>query len=98
MVYPIDELARTMRWQPWMRRFDFDVEAVVRLCWRGVRPINLPAPVRYLRADEGGVSHFRYLRDNVLLTWTHFRLLIEFILRLPMLLVRRCRAMSRHTN
>ena len=60
-----------MRRQPWMRRFDFDAEAVVRLCWRGVRPINVPAPVRYFRADEGGVSHFNYWRDNALLTWMH---------------------------
>ena len=42
-----------MRRQRWMRRFDFDVEAVVRLCWRGVRPINLPAPVRYFRPGAG---------------------------------------------
>jgi len=42
-----------MRRQPWMRRFDFDVEAVVRLCWRGIRPINLPAPVRYFLPDRG---------------------------------------------
>ncbi len=42
-VYPIDPLIAVMRRQPWMRRFDFDVEAVVRLCWRGIRPINLPA-------------------------------------------------------
>jgi len=47
-----------------MRRFDFDSEAVIRLRWQGVRPINIPTPVRYFRADEGGVSHFKYLRDN----------------------------------
>jgi glycosyltransferase involved in cell wall biosynthesis len=88
-VYPIDALAAVMRRQPWMRRFDFDVEAVVRLCWRGTRPINLPAPVRYFRPDEGGVSHFNYWRDNVLLTWMHFRLFWGFIVRLPLLLARR---------
>ena len=97
-VYPIAALERVMRWQPWMRRFDFDVEAVVRLCWRGVRPINLPAPVRYLRADEGGVSHFHYLRDNVLLTWMHLRLLTGFMLRLPRLLIWRCRPQSPHAR
>ena len=32
--------------QPWMRRFDFDTEAVVRLAWRGVKPLNLAAPVK----------------------------------------------------
>ena len=87
-VYPVDALLRVMRGQIWMRHFDFDPEAVVRLCWRGVTPVNLPAPVRYYRADEGGVSHFRYLRDNALLTWMHVRLLIGFVLRLPCLLLR----------
>ena len=88
-VYPVEALRRIMHSQPWMRHFDFDPEAVVRLCWRGVKPVNLPAPVRYYRPEEGGVSHFRYLRDNVLLTWMHTRLLIGFVLRLPVLLARR---------
>jgi glycosyltransferase involved in cell wall biosynthesis len=88
-VYPIAPLVDVMRGQHWMRRFDFDTEAVVRLAWRGLRPVNLAAPVKYLRADEGGVSHFRYGRDNALLTWMHLRLMLGFLLRLPLLLARR---------
>ncbi len=88
-VYPIAPLMRTMQRTRFMRRFDFDPEAVVRLCWAGVPPINLEAPVRYLSADEGGVSHFKYLRDNALLTWMHARLFIGFVLRLPWLVWRR---------
>jgi glycosyltransferase involved in cell wall biosynthesis len=88
-VYPVAALIAVMRGQPWMRRFDFDTEAVVRLAWRGVKPLNLAAPVKYLSAEEGGVSHFRYGRDNVLLSWMHLRLMLEFVLRLPMLLWRR---------
>lgn len=88
-VYPVEELRTIMRHQSWMRRFDFDPEAVVRLCWRGVRPVNIAAPVRYFRLDQGGVSHFRYLRDNLLLSWMHARLLVGFTLRLPVLLFRR---------
>jgi len=88
-VYPIEPLRRVMHGQRWMRRFDFDPEAVVRMCWLGVKPVNLPASVKYFRADEGGVSHFNYLRDNLLLTWMHSRLLLGFILRLPWLLLRR---------
>jgi len=80
---------RVMNGQRFMRRFDFDPEAVVRLCWAGVRPINVPAPVRYFRADDGGVSHFNYLHDNILLTWMHARLFIGFVLRLPLLLFRK---------
>jgi len=88
-VYPIASLTKIMRGNRFMRRFDFDPEAVVRLCWAGVRPINQDAPVRYLSAAEGGVSHFNYLRDNMLLTWMHTRLFIGFLLRLPLLLLRR---------
>lgn len=87
-VYPIQPLRQVMQGQRWMRRFDFDPEAVVRMCWRGIPPINLPAPVKYFRADEGGVSHFNYLRDNLLLTWMHSRLFVGFLLRLPVLLWR----------
>jgi glycosyltransferase involved in cell wall biosynthesis len=88
-VYPIAPLRRVMHGQRWMRRFDFDPEAVVRLCWHGVPPINLPARVQYFSADEGGVSHFHYGRDNALLSWMHARLLCGFVLRLPWLLRRR---------
>ena len=97
-VYPIAPLRAVMHGQPWMRHFDFDPEAVVRLCWRGVRPLNLAAPVRYFSASEGGVSHFRYLRDNLLLTWMHSRLLLGFVLRLPLLLLRKlhCIRSGRH--
>jgi glycosyltransferase involved in cell wall biosynthesis len=90
-VYPIADLAAIMRRQRWMRRFDFDPEATVRLVWRGVPVVNVPAPVRYLRPDEGGVSHFDYWRDNKLLTWMHTRLVLEFLLRLPALAARRLR-------
>jgi glycosyltransferase involved in cell wall biosynthesis len=88
-VYPIASLRAVMNTTRWMRRFDFDPEAVVRLYWRGVRPICLPAPVRYYRPDEGGVSHFRYVRDNALLTWMHIRLIVLLLPRLAPLLLRR---------
>jgi glycosyltransferase involved in cell wall biosynthesis len=88
-VYPAAPLVRIMKSHFWMRRFDFDVEIVVRLSWSGVEAINLPAKVRYFRPEEGGVSHFNYLRDNVLLTSMHLRLFTAFIIRLPFLMVRR---------
>lgn len=90
-VYPIAPLARVMDGTVWMRRFDFDPEAAVRLVWAGVRPVRIPAAVRYFRPDEGGVSHFNYLRDNVLLTWMHTRLVLGALVRLPWLLLRRVR-------
>ena len=94
-VYPVGALRRIMEASRWMRRFDFDAEAAVRLCWIGLRPISLPAPVQYFTRDQGGVSHFKYLRDNVLLTWMHARLVAGFVLRLPVIVPWRLRS-SRH--
>lgn len=88
-VYPVKPLRQIMQQQRWMRRFDFDPEAVVRLCWHNVQPVNLPSPVKYFPTEEGGVSHFNYWRDNRLLTWMHTRLMVGFALRLPVLLWRR---------
>ena len=45
--------------------------------------------MRYVPADEGGVSHFRYGRDNLLLIGMHARLFLGFLLRLPWLLLRK---------
>ncbi len=94
-VYPVAALRQVMESSRWMRRFDFDAEAAVRLCWNGFRPINLPAPVRYFTPDQGGVSHFHYVRDNILLTWMHARLVAGFLIRILPILRRRLRS-SRH--
>jgi glycosyltransferase involved in cell wall biosynthesis len=88
-VYPIASLLEVMNASHWMRRFDFDVEVVVRLCWKGLKPINIDAPVKYFSKEEGGVSHFKYGRDNVLLTWMHTRLFGSFMVRLPLLIGKR---------
>ncbi len=90
-VYPMRELQNVMLKNRWMRRFDFDPEAAVRLCWEGLQPENIDAPVKYFNADQGGISHFKYVRDNILLTWMHSRLFSEFLLRLPSLIAKRLR-------
>jgi glycosyltransferase involved in cell wall biosynthesis len=88
-VYPASMLLGVMENSYWMRHFDFDPEAAVRLCWCGARPINVDAPVKYFAANEGGVSHFNYLRDNLLLTSMHLRLFAGFLIRLPLLIWRK---------
>jgi glycosyltransferase involved in cell wall biosynthesis len=90
-VYPIAPLLRVMERRRSMRRFDFDPEAAVRLAWAGVPAVNLPAPVRYLSRDEGGVSHFRYGRDNALLAFMHARLVLGALPRWPRRLLARRR-------
>jgi glycosyltransferase involved in cell wall biosynthesis len=93
-VYPVAPLLRAMRRTRWMRRFDFDAEAAVRLAWAGVPFVNLRVPVRYFSAREGGVSHFRYVRDNLVLGWMHVRLVVGAMVRLPLLLARKARTRS----
>jgi hypothetical protein len=64
------------------RRFDFDTELAVRLFWAGIQPLNRPVPVCYPLRDSGGVTHFKYLRDNLLLAGTHARLCLLLLPRL----------------
>jgi glycosyltransferase involved in cell wall biosynthesis len=80
-IYPISPLLEAFAGTTGMRRFDFDSEAAIRLHWLGVRPINVTTPVRYFRSDEGGVSHFKYLRDNLLLTAMYCRLTVTLLAR-----------------
>jgi glycosyltransferase involved in cell wall biosynthesis len=93
-VYPIDPLIESFASTAGMRRFDFDSEAVIRLHWQGVRPINILTPVRYFRRDEGGVSHFKYLRDNLLLTAMYCRLAAALLMRKASPLSRRPRTVA----
>ena len=81
-VYPIEESVNVLESIRGGRRYDFDTELVVRLYWRGVRPINIRAPVRYFSAAEGGSSHFHYLRDNLLLVKAHAFLVLGMLSRL----------------
>lgn len=60
-------------------RMDFDIEIAVRMAWAGVPIVNLPVKVRYLSAGEGGVSHFRMVRDNLRISWMHSRLVMTRI-------------------
>ncbi len=71
------------------RRYDFDPEMAVRLLWNNTPPIQLPAPVRYVPATEGGISHFHYLRDNLRMIVLHCRLLPAALIRMPEMLRRK---------
>jgi glycosyltransferase involved in cell wall biosynthesis len=80
-VYPLLALRAVMEAGRHMRRYDFDTEALVRLCWRGVEMRNYAVPVRYFSKAEGGVSHFLYGRDNARLVAMHVRLVGEMVRR-----------------
>lgn len=96
--YPIKPTLRALEQTRFGRRFDFEAEMAVRLLWAGVEPVNVPVPVRYLSADEGGVSHFHYLRDNLWLTWMHLRLLLQTPFNAPARFFRKSRATARQQS
>lgn len=68
------------------RGFDFDTQLVIRLYWAGVPPLNIPTRVRYLPRESGGVTHFKYLRDNILLVRVHAGFFFRSILLWPHLI------------
>lgn len=78
-VYPLNNLPPLAQLGD---RMDFDPEIAVRLVWRGVPVVNIDTPVRYLSAQEGGVSHFRGVRDTLLICWLHTRLVLSLLVSL----------------
>jgi len=70
------------------RRMDFDSEILVRLSWRNQPMQWLPIRVRY---PADGLSHFRLLHDNALISKMHAKLFFGMLLRAPLILWRRWR-------
>lgn len=85
-VYPLRETVAVIDSARLGRRMDFDTEVLVRLHWRGVPMVHRPTPVTY---PLDGISHFRGLQDNVLISRMHAKLFFGMLLRLPLLLWRR---------
>lgn len=71
------------------KRMDFDTEVIVRLAWRNLPMHWLPTRVHY---PLDGVSHFRLVQDNVLISKMHAKLFFGMLLRAPGILWRRWRA------
>lgn len=73
-VYPVPAARRILHSTTREGRgFDFDTLLAVRLVQAGLPFLTIPANVRY--APPPRPSHYRYLRDNLLLVRTHARLL-----------------------
>lgn len=79
-VYPLEAAIAA---RAWGNAMDFDPEIAVRLIWSGMRVLNIPTRVRYVSAADGGVSHFRMGRDNMLISWMHTRMVVGALARLP---------------
>ena len=59
-------------------RMDFDPEVLVRWHWRGKSLVQVPVQVCY---PADGVSHFRGLQDNMLISAMHTRLFFGMLAR-----------------
>ncbi len=94
-VYPLSVVLPVIAAEPPGSRMDFDVEVLVRLHWRGVTMRWIPTRVRYAM---DGISHFRLVRDNWLISIMHTKLLFGMLRRSPLLLARRLRAVFSATS
>ncbi|MEO9275992.1 glycosyltransferase family 2 protein [Marinomonas sp. 5E14-1] len=82
-VYPLDKICKQLDRNDCGNRMSFDTEVVVRWLWSGNKVTNLPTKVLY---PKDGVSHFKAVKDNVLISWMHTRLFFGMVLRLPVIL------------
>ncbi|MDC7219032.1 MAG: glycosyltransferase family 2 protein [Spirochaetales bacterium] len=85
-MYPVESCCRLIEATRVGKRMDFDTQFLVKLHWRGVKMIFHPVRVIY---PEGGISHFRMFRDNVMISKMHTFLVIGMIFRSPRLIARK---------
>lgn len=85
-LYPLTPTVALINASHIGRRMDFDTEILVRLYWRGMQVVNQHTRVTY---PSDGISHFRVLSDNLLISLMHTRLFFGMLLRLPVLLRRK---------
>lgn len=85
-VYPLAATVGLIKEQKLGKRMDFDIEVMVKLFWKKVELRFIDTAVDY---PEHGVSHFRALEDNILISWMHTRLFFGMLPRIPSLLLRK---------
>jgi glycosyltransferase involved in cell wall biosynthesis len=85
-IYPLDSVVAIIN-RAWTGdRMDFDIAVLVKLHWAGIPSLWFPTAVTYHR---NGISHFRGLRDNALISFMHARLFFGMLVRSPMLVARK---------
>ena len=82
-IYPVSQSLQLIHEEKVGDRMDYDVEFIIRWYWTGQPIVQIPTRVIY---PEHGVSHFRLIHDNCLISWMHTRLFFGMLQRLPRLL------------
>lgn len=78
-LYPVAEL---LSLKIRCRRYDFEIESLVRLAWSGVAVRSVPVSVHYPEPEERQ-SHFHQFKDNFRLTMLHTRLVCRALCPWP---------------
>lgn len=79
-AYPIRHL---MRLKLRTARYDFEIEALVRLLWGGLTLRQIPIHVWYPAVKTSRISHFRPFLDNARMSLTHARLVTRCLMPWP---------------
>lgn len=87
-VYPLSQTEDVLDHYFVGNRMDFDTELLVKAVWLNIPLVFINTQVIY---PAQSVSHFNYLRDNLLLIKLHSRLMLGMLLRLPRLVWLRLR-------
>jgi glycosyltransferase involved in cell wall biosynthesis len=85
-IYPVPQSWQLINEEKLGDRMEYDIEFIVRWHWTGQPLVQIPTKVIY---PEDGLSHFRLINDNCLISWMHARLFFGMLLRLPRLLKNR---------
>ncbi len=85
-VYPLQQSCQLLDKRSMGDRMDFDVEFMVHWYWQAWPLKQLETQVLY---SEDGISHFRLLADNGLISMMHAKLFCVMLLRLPLLLTKK---------
>jgi glycosyltransferase involved in cell wall biosynthesis len=84
-LYPLSQFEQVNDRYHIGKRMDFDTDIAVKSVWSGIDIKFIPTKVIY---HQNSVSHFYYLRDNLLLIKLHVSLMLGMLIRLPLLLSR----------
>ena len=85
-LYPVNPVIQLVEKTKLQLGMGFDIDILVRLIWEGITVLSQSTKVIY---PADGISHFKLLRDNLRISWTHTRLFFGMLLRSPLLLFRR---------
>jgi glycosyltransferase involved in cell wall biosynthesis len=81
-VYPVEPLWRLFHRYHFDQRMGIDIDTLIRMSRENIPLLFYPVRVIY---PPGGISHYRYVRDNIRIIWVFIRSFFGMLFRLPLL-------------